>query len=201
MLEPPESSSWSTSGPEAGFDGPMGPRESLVAKWRRCSAPQDAASGCWTVTPRGAPALEGTAVLQAVHENATATQVAFAGAETVFVVPGTVSTFFFVGAAQAAVFALARAQYAAEEYIRACGPASGASNFAPTSFMTGRRQQSAGGCPVGYCAHRGSGLAERFEGHRGHVPAHRSPHVVDGQDRRGAECRGASQDYLCFLDA
>ncbi len=91
-----------------------------------------------------APVLEGTTVLQAAYENTTATRMALAGAGTVFMVPGTEGMerlerhcdfvdaakasgvrhlvyVSFVGAAQDAVFALARDQYATEEYIRASG--------------------------------------------------------------------------------
>lgn len=95
-------------------------------------------------TPRKAPPLDGATVLQAAYENTSATRTALAGAETVFMVSASESRdrleqhcdfvdaaaeagvrhliyVSFVGAAQDAVFTLARDHYATEEYIRASG--------------------------------------------------------------------------------
>ncbi|KAA0976242.1 SDR family oxidoreductase [Paeniglutamicibacter gangotriensis] len=95
-------------------------------------------------TPRNAPPLVGATVLQAAYENTTATRTALLGAETVFLVSASESRdrldqhcdfvdaavaagvrhlvyVSFVGAAQDAVFTLARDHYATEEYIRASG--------------------------------------------------------------------------------
>ncbi|GAA3325027.1 SDR family oxidoreductase [Paeniglutamicibacter sulfureus] len=95
-------------------------------------------------TPRKAPPLDGATVLQAAYENTSGTRTALAGAETVFMVSASESRdrleqhcdfvdaavaagvhhliyVSFVGAAQDAVFTLARDHYATEEYIRASG--------------------------------------------------------------------------------
>ncbi|MFL4474561.1 SDR family oxidoreductase [Paeniglutamicibacter sp. MACA_103] len=95
-------------------------------------------------TPRKAPPLDGATVLQAAYENTSATRTALTGAETVFMVSASESRerleqhcdfvdaaveagvrhlvyVSFVGAAQDAVFTLARDHYATEEYIRASG--------------------------------------------------------------------------------
>ena len=95
-------------------------------------------------TPRKAPPLDGATVLQAAYENTSATRTALSGAETVFMVSASESRdrldqhcdfvdaaveagvrqliyVSFVGAAQDAVFTLARDHYATEEYIRASG--------------------------------------------------------------------------------
>ncbi len=95
-------------------------------------------------TPRMAPPLDGATVLQAAYENTSATRTALAGAETVFMVSASESLdrleahcdfvdaaleagvrhlvyVSFVGAAQDAVFTLARDHFATEEYIRASG--------------------------------------------------------------------------------
>lgn len=95
-------------------------------------------------TPRNAPPLAGATALQAAYENTTATRTALAGAEIVFMVSASESRdrldqhcdfvdaavaagvrhlvyVSFVGAAQDAVFTLARDHYATEEYIRASG--------------------------------------------------------------------------------
>ncbi|RAX49348.1 SDR family NAD(P)-dependent oxidoreductase [Arthrobacter sp. AQ5-05] len=95
-------------------------------------------------TPRKAPPLDGATVLAAAYENTSATRTALAGAETVFMVSASESPdrlekhcdfvdaaleagvrhlvyVSFVGAAQDAVFTLARDHFATEEYIRASG--------------------------------------------------------------------------------
>lgn len=95
-------------------------------------------------TPRKAPPVDGATVLQAAYENTSATRTALAGAETVFMVSASESLerleqhcdfvdaaleagvrhlvyVSFVGAAQDAVFTLARDHFATEEYIRASG--------------------------------------------------------------------------------
>ena len=95
-------------------------------------------------TPRKAPPLAGATVLQAAYENTSATRTALAGARTVFMVSAAENRdrlqehcdfvdaavaagvrhlvyVSFEGAAQDAVFTLARDHFATEEYIRASG--------------------------------------------------------------------------------
>ncbi|QXQ09691.1 SDR family oxidoreductase [Paeniglutamicibacter sp. Y32M11] len=95
-------------------------------------------------TPRKAPPLDGATILAAAYENSSATRTALTGAQTVFMVSASESRerldqhcdfvdaavaagvrhliyVSFVGAAQDAVFTLARDHYATEEYIRASG--------------------------------------------------------------------------------
>lgn len=95
-------------------------------------------------TPRKAPPLHGSTALAAAYENSSATRTALAGAETVFMVSASESPdrlekhcdfvdaaheagvrhlvyVSFAGAAQDAVFTLARDHFATEEYIRAAG--------------------------------------------------------------------------------